>query len=326
MNPTTIGLLIFITLLVLLFHRLILEWGREVLPLLRKRLNVALPTLTGLARSALRWAGRLVTHEGELSPSQAAIQVATAALFLGALVTFGLCDYAFAYATLSGLFGIPPRQTLSGFDWLLGLSAVLLAVVFGSIITDLRGWTSGRFAGIERGRALANCGAWVCFVMSLAVGAALALYRFGVLKGESGAWFESLPAVILVALAVLLLIGTAAAFMQCESSFPALLALSVAVGGLGLGAVWFILLLIDFAAEILEPAVKTTLQRIEKRDNIPPKRKSYELPIEGSAVPTNTVGSNSSEGSPHNLEVPAPVGLQAGELGQRPDPNGGPGA
>lgn len=147
-----------------------------------------------------------------------------------------------------------------------------MAVGFGLVLTDLFGWTFvTRFAVAERGRLVAFFIALPCFVASIAVTVTLALYRTEVLRlaeanvsaGAAETWLQELPPIILLPLEALLFIGTAFAFMSLETFVSAIVALLLAVGGVGLGAAWLILGLVDLLADGTVEAAKAIPQSIE---------------------------------------------------------------
>lgn len=304
MNTLMPFALIFLGLL------LILGLHPEGLPTLRGHLAAALSILADLAKRALRWAGRQVTHEGELPSRQAVGQIAGALLMTAAAVVFAFCDFEVTYATLAALLGISYEPVFSGsFDRMLGASVVLLAV-FGLVLTDMKGVTSlTRFALIPQGRVAAFYVALLSFVMSLALIVALAFYRGSALEGGEAA--QNLPTMILVAVAGLLFIGLVFAFCSFEDFSSAVAALAVAVVWLGIGLVWLALKLADLFAELIQkwqgrprgPGLKRLqsafVSAVGEGNHLPKKP----------AVLANTDGSSSS-GGPQNLEAPVPAKLQ----------------
>lgn len=358
MNPVV---LLFVILLGLLVVLIILKLLPQVLPLIQARLAVALPYIAGWTRSAFMWAESFVTDEEKLSPTRTVAQVAGALLVVAVGVVFALCDFQFTWATLCPIFGgeCNKREIFAGFDQLLGLSTVLLAVVFGLVTTDLVGWTfTTQFARIERGRSGIFCIALLCLVMTVIVGVALATYRLLALTQgendmpveETAPWFQNLNAIILLTLAALLFIGVIFAFMSYETFFSAIVALFIALVGLGLGVVWIILRLVDLVAEVALEGVKTIPMAIKPvtellqgglhntsavvakvgagitkgggtlwrgfRDLVRPADSGRP------GVPAKANGLNSPEGSSRNLEALVTAKPQAEEPEQRSDPNG----
>lgn len=264
--------LIVVIFLGLLLAPLALTLLQQILPLIRTRLVAALPRFADVMRKTFRWAGHLVSEDGELSPSRAVAQITGSFLMIAAGVVFALSDLQLTLATLGPLFGINVNGAIfTGFHELLGLSVVLLAVVFGLVITDLLGWTFvTRFAVIERARASAFCIALLCFLLSLAEAIALAAYRLPGLMfdgtnmsaDEVVAWVQSLPPLILLPLAALLFVGALFAFMSLETFFSAIVASLTVAGGLGLGTVWLILGVVDLLLELTAKAAETLHQSI----------------------------------------------------------------
>jgi hypothetical protein len=159
-------------------------------------------------------------------------------------------------------------EIFGGFDQLLGTSLVLLTVVFGLALSDLRGWTfTTRFAVIEQGRVGAFCLAAVCFVSSLIVSVALAADRLLALMSDETAlspetmtaWVQGLPVIILLALAVLLFLGVFFTFINLDTFFSTLIAFSMVIGGLCSCVVYVALAVVDLVLEILSVIVTTLL-------------------------------------------------------------------
>ena len=243
---------------------------RATLPVLRERLGAARAALAKQGWAAWRLAGRLltVTEAEPLRPTAAIGQVVGATVLTAAGVVFAVCDLALTWATLAPLFGIPyqPQGTLfASFDWLLGVSLVLLALVYGFILSDLVGWTMlTRFAVVQHGRVGAFCLAFLGFVASLGIAIALSAYRLpALLSGDGGsdalpellAWVQTLPGPILLTLAAVLFVGAALALLSLETFCAAVVALWLTVGGgaLGLGSV--LLRMADLAVEMVLVAV-----------------------------------------------------------------------
>lgn len=211
-----------------------------VVTVIRRRVAETIQCLDGLAWQAFRCSGRLVTKAGMLSPTDALAQVVGASVLTAAGILFAGTDVVVTLATLAPLFGTDftaPQGLLGTFDTLMGLSLVLLAVVFGLMLTDLLSWTGlTRFALITRARAGAFCLALLCLGLSALVVATLAVYRVQTLfepggtDGPNVLWMQHLPAVILVLLPLLLFIGVAVALTSLDTFFEAVTA--------GLAAVW----------------------------------------------------------------------------------------
>jgi hypothetical protein len=260
------GLLLMMLAGILLLP-LIVGLLEHMLPLIHNRLGIAVPATAHFARQALRQAGALLTEteHSTLSPTQAVAQVAGSFVVVATGVVFFLSDLQLTLATLGPLFGVEVEGALFGsFDQLLGTSVILLALLFGLIVTDLLGWTfTTRFAFIERGRAGAFCMAVFSFIATVAVGVALAYYRAkamtmddsALLMDASSLWVQSLPMVILLALAVLLVLGVAVAFMSLDTFFAALVALTVVIGGVLCGIVSLALGVVDLVVEVCLAAV-----------------------------------------------------------------------
>jgi hypothetical protein len=250
----------------LLFAPVILKLAREILVTLRARLASALPAMAGHMGSAYATEERFLTHNGTLSEEDAVAQAVGAMLMIAALAVFGPSELQFTLATLAGLFGMEFKETFAGFDWLLGLSTVALALVFGMICTDLRRWTRlTRFAFAENGREGAFCIALSCFVASLGVAVAMGAHRLvtmmagetDVAAEQAGTLASSLPAFILIPLAALLFIGTASAFMSIDSFFSVVAAVFCALWGVLVWIGRLLLGLVDFIAELILAVVNT---------------------------------------------------------------------
>lgn len=273
---TTIELLVVILLGLVLLPAL-LQLLQQIFPLIRARLAVALPAIAGLARRGLQKAGSLLTDEGKLPASSTVAQVAGSTVMIAAGVVFALCDLQLTLATLGPIFNVEAvGAVFGGFDRLLGLSVVLLAVVYGLGVTDLLGWTFiTHFAVIERARVAAFCMALGCFIASLAVTVALAAYRLPALimdetvmsAEEAAVWLQGLPAVILITLAVLLFLGIAFTFMSLETFFSAIVALCMVVGCLVMAVTYFLLAVVDLVIEVALVAVTSLLGAIEPITN-----------------------------------------------------------
>lgn len=236
-----------------------LKMLHHVLPVLRARCAAAVPRLAALAGGAFGWAGNLLRRHGRLSPAEAVSQVAGAVVMVGAGAILGLADLLMTWATLGPMIGMQVDLTqglFPGLDQLVGLSVILLAVVFGLVLTDLLGVTfTTEFAVTERARAGAFCLALVGFVASIGVTVALAAYRLFVLSDntlgdQAMAWALTLPTVILLPLAVLLFVGFACGLTSLDTFGRAGLALVVSIGGVGLGTVQVLLALVDVVAEL----------------------------------------------------------------------------
>lgn len=243
---------------------------RAILPLLRERLAAARTSLAQQGWAAWRLAGRLltVTEAETLRPTAAIGQVVGATVLTAAGVVFAVCDLALTWATLAPLFGIAyqPQGTLfASFDWLLGVSLVLLAIVYGFILSDLVGWTMlTHFAVVQHGRVGAFCLAFMGFVASLGIAVALSAYRLpALLSGDGGsdalpelmAWVQTLPVPILLTLAAVLFVGAAMALLSLETFCAAVVALGLTVGGVALGLGSVLLRVMDLAVEMVLAAV-----------------------------------------------------------------------
>lgn len=354
MNPIVLCIVIVLGLLLI---PLLLKWLQEILPLLRARLAGALPSIADWMRRAFRWAGRLVTDDGELSLLQSVEQVVGATVMIAMLVVFTLCDLKFAWATLCPMFGGKcGGEVFAGFDQLLSLSAILLAAGFGLVITDLCGLTyTTHFARSERMRLGALCMTVLCFFLSLGVVVAMGYYRYLVMTmgetaapvGETAALLQNLQMIILVLLPALLFIGTAVTVTSLKTFAATVGALLMVVGGVTLGTVWLILGAIDLLAEVALAAVTTVPEatgqvtksiqegvhsagdRVKRGSGafFTKVRDSLDRLVQPAApkrpmIPPKGDGFNASETPSRNLEAPAAVKPPAEEPGQQPHTNG----
>lgn len=241
-----------------------------ILPVLQTHLSAARTSLARLARTAWRWARDLllVTDVGELKPAAAISQVVGATVLTAATLIFAACDLNLTWATLAPLFGMTyqPQGTLgASWDWMLAVSLVMLAVVYGCILSDLLGWTMlTRFAVARHARVAAFCVSFGGFVASLGVAVALAAYRLPALLGGDGSadgsseflvWLQSLPGPILLTLAAVLFLGTALALLSVETFCSAVVALVVSISGgvFGLGSL--LLRVVEVALEMVHATV-----------------------------------------------------------------------
>ena len=170
---------IIMALCVILLLPLALKVAERIIPLIRDRVAAVLSVITGWMKNAFRWAGRLVTDDGELSPPQTVAQVAGAIFMIASAVVYTVSELQFTWATLCPMLGGEcSGEVFAGYDRLLGFSTVLLVVGFGLVVTDLCGCTyTTHFARIERARVALFFIALSCFVMSVAVGVTMAGYR-----------------------------------------------------------------------------------------------------------------------------------------------------
>lgn len=234
------------------------------LPLLREHLAEVAAATRRLSRESLSKVGALLTDRGRFTPRQTVAQVAGALVLVGAGIVFALSDLQLTLATLGPIFGIEVDGAIFGrFDHLIGISLVLLAVVFALGLTDLLAWTyTTPFAVIERGRVGAFFLTLSGLFGSLAVGVALAIYRVPILMLNEAnapdvpaAWFWDMPAFILVALALLLLVGVAISFMSLDTFACFVVAASQFLLGLALGVLYIVLRLADLLFELVSAVV-----------------------------------------------------------------------
>lgn len=256
MTPVSLVVVLCLGLVLLL---ILLKVLPQVLPVIRTHCAAAGPRLARLSVEAFGWAGSLLHHGGRLSPGEAISQVAGAVVMLGAGAILGLTDLLYTLATLGPMLGMQVDLTqglFTGMDQLAGLSVILLAVVFGLVLTDLLGWTfTTAFALIERARAGAFCIAFLGLAASVGVSVALAASRLSALADNPTvdhgmAWALNLPMIILLPLAVLLFVGFAFALTSLDTLWRAVLALVVAIGGVGLGTVMVLLTLVVVGVEL----------------------------------------------------------------------------
>lgn len=255
------NLLIFLIAALILIP-LLLKLFTTMLPQFRDQLSNGLPAIRSLMGRAFRFAGRLFTDDGALSPQRAIAQGAGSILFIFGGTVIALCGFYFTQATLASLLGIELNGEVLGnsFDQLSGATIVVLGIVFGSVIFDLQGWTFFTpFARIERSRLLAYITALVCFFATIAVGVALAKYRQEVMamSGETStmggeiASVQDLPTGILIPLEILLIMGVTFTFMSVEIFVSTLVAFAAAMGGVLLGILYLFLGIVKLLLEVI---------------------------------------------------------------------------
>jgi hypothetical protein len=266
MIPLPLFVVIALGVLLLVFLVVLLPVLQQAVPLIQSRLEGAGAALAGRARAAFRWAGHFLTEAGRFSPSEALSQVVGAVLMLGAATIIILCELQFTWATIGPLLGFPfdpNRNALAAFDWLLSMSSLVLAIVFGVMGTDLLGWTRlSRWHGIERGRVGAFCLAGLGVGTALSVAVALAAQRVLTLFENDPAleqviatWGQLLSAFILVGLSALLFMGLALALVSLETVCSALVAGLIASWGVALGMVTLVVRAAACLAEVTQVGV-----------------------------------------------------------------------
>src|SRR5712691_6218703 len=269
MDYGTLAILIGLGLLCLCF---LVPVAEAVVKVLRDRIAHTAPALTALGQQAFTFAGLLLTEDGTLSLIETIAQVGGAVVLIAAGVDFAATDLAVTLATLLPLIGAgmesPPLPALfSMFHTLLGISLVLLAVGFGIMLSDLLGWSMvSRFAFISRARLGAFCLGVVCFLASLLVALALAVYRSVVMRTETDSetaaatlmWLNTLPPFILLGLAGLLFIGLGICLLHTEVFCRAVVALVAAVGGVVCVMLRLLLGGVDLLLEILVTGMQAT--------------------------------------------------------------------
>lgn len=127
---------IIMALCVILLLPLALKVAERIIPLIRDRVAAVLPVITGWMKNAFRWAGRLVTDDGELSPPQTVAQIAGAIFMIASAVVYTASELQFTWATLCPMLGGEcSGEVFAGYDRLLSFSTVLLVVGFGLVVS-----------------------------------------------------------------------------------------------------------------------------------------------------------------------------------------------
>lgn len=231
----------------------------HLLPILRARLGAATLAISAATRDIFRRAQSFLPHEGQLPVAQTIEQLAGSSIDM---VTFAVCvvaDLQLTLLTLGPLFGVEINTNLFGqFEYLLGFSIVLLATVWGLRMSDLLGWTkTTHFATIEQTRIVAFFLAGLNFLATLAVGVALALYRIEAMQADDAALVASttlslntLSGDIILALAILLVLGAFVTYMGLKVFLAALVALTMVISGVLLSVLTLVLRLLDVMLEL----------------------------------------------------------------------------
>lgn len=254
MDPNIVRMLILGTLALLTLPVL-----GAVLPELAERLSKGMELARSGLRPVFRESGRFFTAEGRLDRAQAASQAGGACfLMIPAAVVFGVCCYVVTVTTLVPLFGLQTTGLpLERMEELMGLSIVLLGAVSLVACTDLLGVTyTTHFAETERARFFLLVCMATFLVASVGIGMGIAWYRGEVmtlldpLAAPAGASISRVVKLLVIALEVLLVIGTGIALTSLDRFFAVVTGGAIAAAGLLLATLVLLLSLLESIASL----------------------------------------------------------------------------